>query len=214
MRKNLSAVNNVLNQVMSKLGLDKRLREHTFLTLWPTFVSAAIADRSRPLFIDADRNLVVSVADSATGQELSMCKPRILAKLAPAARSLGIDITGIRLDLKHYHSATTIAMHPLASDQRLKQFTDDDLAAIELSASDLAEIAQLAQDLAQQNPGSSTSGRMVKLFEREFRIRSWRLSHNYPRCEMCTNPIERPYKRRTGLPERPHAMVCLACFYV
>jgi len=69
MRKNLSAVNNVLNQVMSKLGLDKRLREHTFLTLWPTFVNGAIADRSRPLFIDSDRNLVVSVADSATGQE-------------------------------------------------------------------------------------------------------------------------------------------------
>jgi len=105
-------------------------------------------------------------------------------------------------------------MHPLASDERLKQFSDEDLAAIQLSASDLNEIAQLAKELEAQNPGAETSGRMVKLFEREFRIRSWRLAHNYPQCQMCANPIERPYKRNTGVAERPHAMVCLACFYV
>lgn len=205
MRK-LSAVNSVLNRVMSKLGLDKRLREHTFLTLWPTFVSGAIGDRSRPLFIDAERNLVVSVADAATGQELSMCKQRVLSKLAPAARSLGIEINGIRLDLKHYHSTQTSVNHPLASNDRLPAPSEDDLSNLVLPESDLQQISKLAEDLQQEHTDARTQERMVRLFDRELRIRKWRLEHNYPQCEECGNPVERLHKRN-------ESMLCIACLY-
>lgn len=213
MHKPLSAVNSVLNRVMSKLGLDKRLREHTFMTLWPTFVSGAIGDRSRALFIDAERNLVVSVADASTGQELSMCKPRVLAKLAPAARSLGIEINGIRLDLKHYHSTQTMVTHPLASDDRLPLPTEDDLSTVKLNDAEAAEISKLAEELLKQNNSPVTRERMVKLFEREFRIRRFRLEHNYPQCETCTNPVERLHRKPFAGADKTHAMVCIACLY-
>jgi hypothetical protein len=203
MRKPMADVSTVLNRVMSKLGLDKRLREHTFLSLWPTFVPSAIADRSRPLFIDNERNLVISVADAATGQELSMMKSRVLSKVAPAARSLGIEIKGIRPDLKHYHSSSMMAAHPLASDDRLPAPTEEELDAITLNESELQELSNLTEELR----GAQTGNRMVKLYERELRIRRWRLAHKYPTCTECGNPVERLHKSRTG------ADVCIACQY-
>jgi hypothetical protein len=213
MRKPFTEVNSVLNRVVSKLGLDKRLREHTFLQLWPTFVSGVIGDHSRAIFIDADRNLVVSVADAATGQELSMCKPRVLAKLAPAARSLGIEIKGIRLDMKHYHSTSTLVTHPLASDEKLPTPEESELAQIELTEADRREISKLSEGLAQQNDDTSTQKRMVRLYEREFRVRAWRLAHGYPVCQQCGNPVFKLHKLATPHSDLGHAMVCISCMY-
>lgn len=203
MRKPMADVSTVLNRVMSKLGLDKRLREHTFLSLWPTFVPSSIADRSRPLFIDAERNLVVSVADAATGQELSMMKSRVLGKVAAAARSLGIEIRGIRPDMKHYHSASTMAIHPLASDARLPAPTEAELAAVRLNAAEMEELSNLSEELR----GAETGERMVKLYERELRLRRWRIAHKYPCCDECGNPVERLHKTGQG------REVCIACQY-
>lgn len=213
MRKPLTELNNVLTRVVSKLGLDQRLREHTFLSLWPTFVSGPIADRSRPIFIDAERNLVISVADAATGQELSMAKARVMSKVGPAAKSLGIEIRGIRLDLKHYHSTTTLSSHPLASDDRLPAPTEEELASATISAPDQSELSKLAAELEAQHVDEDTRTRMLKLFERECRVRSWRIEHGYPRCQRCDNPVERLHKLRNRLSESEFAMVCIACFY-
>jgi hypothetical protein len=213
MRKPFTEVNTVLTRVMSKLGLDKRLREHTFLQLWPTFVSGVIGDRSRAIFIDAERNLVVSVADAATGQELSMCKPRVLAKLAPAARSLGIEIKGIRLDLKHYHATSTLVQHPLASDEKLPTPTEEELEAIELTSLEQQEISKLSEELMQQNADKATRERMVRLYEREFRVRTWRFAHNYPICQQCGNPVWKLHKLATPHTDAKHAMVCISCMY-
>jgi hypothetical protein len=198
MRK-MTDVSSVLNRVVSKLGLDKRLREHTFLSLWPTFVPSSIADRSRPLFIDAERNLVISVADAATGQELSMMRSRVLAKVSAAARSLGIEISGIRPDLKHYHSNSTCVVHPLSSEERLPAPTEAELAAITLNESEHEEISKLAEELTAGGGSADTNARMVKLYE-----------HKYPTCAECGNPVERLHKKETrGLP----TAVCIACLY-
>jgi hypothetical protein len=208
MRKPMSDVSSVLNRVLSKLGLDKRLREHTFLSLWPTFVPSQIADRSRPLFIDNERNLVISVADAATGQELSLMKSRIMTKLGPAARSLGIDIRGIRPDLKHYHAQSTMVYHPLASEERLPAHTEEELAQVKLSEEEQAQIDELAARLALEGTKADAAAGMVRLFEREFRLRRWRLAHKYPTCDQCGNPVERLHPMK-GTTDR----VCIACLY-
>jgi hypothetical protein len=173
-------------------------------------VPSSIADRSRPLFIDAERNLVISVADAATGQELSMMRSRVLAKVSAAARSLGIEISGIRPDLKHYHSNSTCVVHPLSSEERLPAPTEAELAAITLNESEHEEISKLAEELTAGGGSADTNARMVKLYERELRIRRWRLAHKYPTCAECGNPVERLHKKETrGLP----TAVCIACLY-
>src|SRR5207253_8621975 len=98
--RKVNKLNAVLSRVLSGLGLDKRLREHTLVDLWPVLAGEPWSRKSRGLFIDHESNLVVSVADASTGQELSLLKPQLLKKINIAAKSMGFVIKGIRLDLK------------------------------------------------------------------------------------------------------------------
>src|SRR5215468_10772901 len=79
--RSLKRVDAVLEQLVRKLGLDRRLREQTLMNLWPHLLGEPWARKFRCLFIDSENNLVVALADAATGQELSLMKPAILAKL-------------------------------------------------------------------------------------------------------------------------------------
>src|SRR3990167_1228540 len=104
--KSFKRLSYVLNRVVSNLGLDERLRQHTLMELWPQLVGDPWAKRSRCLFMDSERFLVVTVQDASTGQELSFLKGQILGTLRKAARAIGIDINGLRFDLKHFHRAS------------------------------------------------------------------------------------------------------------
>jgi hypothetical protein len=206
-------VNNVLGQVLSGLGLDRRLREHTLVSMWSSFVPAAIAQRSRPLFIDSSRNLVVSVADAATGQELSMLKNKVLSQLAPAARSLNIDIRGLRVDMKYFKNVVTDVSTLIPVVEPLPKPTEQQLQEIELTAGDELELRQLKDQLA-ADAGSTEVVRkkILSLFEIELRLRRWRFQKDFPVCRHCGNPVERLHRKpgsNTGDSYR-----CLACLYL
>lgn len=211
-KNTFSAVNNVLNRVMTNLGLDRRLREHTFMTLWPTFVTSGIADRSRPIYIDADRNFVVAVADASTGQELSMMKGKVLQKLVPAARSLGIEVRGLRLDLKHYHSGLAPNAIEVNMVKPWPKATEEDLADTTLSPADEAQLAMLRADLENSEQSTSIKARLLRMFEREMRMKNWQLANGFPTCEKCGAPAERLHELKAG-EDRPPFMVCLSCCY-
>jgi hypothetical protein len=99
-----TSISNVLNEVMGRLGLDRRLREQTLLNLWPVIVGDAFASKTRPLFIDNQNILVIAVQDASTAQELSFFKREITNKFKQAGVGTGVNIAGLRFDLKHYHS--------------------------------------------------------------------------------------------------------------
>ena len=210
-KQRLSPLNEVLTRVTSSLGLDKRLREHTFMSLWPTFVSPALSERSRPLFIDHERKLIVSVADSATAQELSMSKGKVVAKVAAAARSLNIEVQGIRLDLKHFHSRTT--MPALPPEKHMPQPTSADLEAVVLNQVELEQINRLQSDLrAKEGLDMARVGKIAAAFEHQLRLRRWLLAAGYPVCPRCGNPAQRLHQVPADLAECEE-QVCLACLY-
>ncbi|HEY9792196.1 MAG TPA: DciA family protein [Candidatus Obscuribacterales bacterium] len=212
-KKTLSQVNTVLNKVVSNLGLDRRLREHTFMSLWPTFVSSAVADRSRPLFIDSERNLVISVKDAAVGQELSMAKSKLLPKVVSTARSLHIELRGLRLDLKHYHATST--MPYIEEEKPLPKPSEADLKAIELKPQDVAAVDDLRSQLTSEAAVQlETSEKIVALYERELRMRHWRFLSGFPLCPQCTNPVERLHSPASApIPRDNPRAVCIACLY-
>lgn len=96
-------INSILDSVAGNLNLDTRLKEYAIVQMWPTLVGEPMASRTRVISIDKQRNLVVSVKDAATGQELSLLKPQIMNKLAAVAGSQGVVLKGLRLDLKHFY---------------------------------------------------------------------------------------------------------------
>lgn len=207
----MDMVNDVLSKVSSALGLDRRLREHTLASMWPTFVSGAVADRSRPLFIDSAKNFVVSVADASTGQELSMMKTKVLAQLIPSARALGIEIKGIRLDMKHFRELVADPSANFVQHQAAPHPTDDELQAVELFNSDKEEIANLEADLAKGEPQpAALHSRIVRLFELEMKLRRWRLENGFSPCQKCGVPADRLHRATVN---EKSVNLCLACLY-
>ncbi len=193
-RKKFSNVSTVLNTVISKLGLDKRLKEHTFMSLWPAIVGDVFGSRSRPLFIDSEKSLVVAVKDASVGQELSLYKVEILKKLKLAGKSVGVEISGLRFDLKHYGRPAEV--HSIPDDSRpiMPEPSEQELKNVVLVAEDLDELAGLTERLRmnESEAGPRSDGmhaaspeRILSVFERELRLRRWRMSNGCPACQRC-----------------------------
>lgn len=211
-KRALSAVNSILNRVVSDLGLDKRLREHTFISLWPTFINSALAQRSRPLFFDSQRNLVVSVADAATGQELSMIKGKLLLQLQTAARSLSIDLRGLRLDLKHYHSQSV--MPPANEPPQRSKPSAAQLSAVTLNAGESSQLDDLAATLAtDESLSAQRRDKILMLFEKQLRLRRFMLKEGYPQCPACGEPAERLHRTDGRQGKHTYQHLCLTCLY-
>ncbi len=164
-KRSLDSIDNVLSKLVNSLGLDRRLKEHALLSLWPLMIGEVFADKSRPLFLDYEGNLVIAVKDASVAQELSLLKPAIISKMRMAAQSMNLKVAGMRFDLKHYYGAT-----PPVSDgdrfQAHKQIrksepTPQELAEITLSASDLQELAALKKELP---PATSQNVDILKNF--------------------------------------------------
>ena len=73
-------MNSVLDQLLRNLGIERRVKEHMAMTLWPQAVGAKIAAVATPVRI-RDGILFVRVASSAWRNELIFHKGTILAKL-------------------------------------------------------------------------------------------------------------------------------------
>jgi len=194
-RRSFKRVNNILNRVVAKLGLERRLREHTILKLWPVLVGDNFAARSRPLFIDSESSLVVAVADASVGQELSLLKLPLLRQLKSAGRTIGINIAGLRFDLKHFHEPAAPETLPGSCQPgTLPEPTGPDLDRLTLPESDLTEIETLRQELdvlpvtGQEQAPPVSAERILAVFERELRLRHWRRLNGYPLCRECANP--------------------------
>lgn len=179
--KNFTNLSNVLPKVMRALGIDKRLREHTFIKLWPHIVGEPFASRARPLFIDYEGNLVVAVKDAVVGQEFGFARAEVLKKLRHTARGLNIEINGLRFDMKRFFEGQDEQMQE-AYEKRLPVPTEHDLEVMELSAEDSALVSAVG---ANNTEGEAFLNRMRSLYEKELRLKRWREAHGYPHCNYC-----------------------------
>ncbi len=198
-------VGRVLDDVVRGLGLDRRMKEQALRQMWPTLVGEPFHDKTRVLFIDSEGNLVVSVRDGSTAQELTFAKRSVLTKIRPAVKALGLSIKGMRFDLKHYFDKIELAMGSRADTNMNNDSSDayptetpdeDELNRIELSDREQREIDELSVALRAAGfvtPGASEqsesrSQRIAKAFERQLRLINWRHSKNFPSCSKCNYP--------------------------
>ncbi len=196
-RSSMTDVSTVLSKVISKFGLEQRMKEHAFMSLWPDIVDDPFKKLTRPLFIDNEGNLVVSVKDSSVAQELSFQRGPLLKRLAPFARGVGLKISGIRFDLKHFREGEdsdylekALQSHK-REEARAASFvaTDADLAMVQLSEENQNELNTLKESLRRTEGGSEfergISERMLKMYERELRLKLWREGKGLTACSQC-----------------------------
>ncbi|HEY9775003.1 MAG TPA: DUF721 domain-containing protein [Planktothrix sp.] len=204
-RQTFTSVNQVLSRLVNKLGLDQRLKEHALLDLWATVAGNPMAQRSRPLFLDSQGNLVIAVKDAPTGQELSLMKVDLLQKLRPFARAIGITVNGIRFDLKHFHGIRPVDAPPAPPKIAVAQPTDDELAQISLTCEDLEQLSELRARL--ESDAATTvdiCNRIIFVYEREQRLKHWRRASGFPLCFKCGEPGESFHGREN---------VCKDCYF-
>ena len=206
-RRNFSDISRVLPQVLRKLGLDSRLKEQTFMNLWPHIVGHPFGTLSRPLFIDHERNIVVAVRDASTGQEMTFAKVQLLKAIRQAARGVGIEITGMRFDLKRYNEGPVDPIIEVLPDPShgLPEPSAEDLAAIVVTREQYEEIAALGLSYKEAQPDAADAlvSRVQSLFEKEIRLRTWREGKGYPRCSKCGDVTPRLH----GI-----TLICAQCF--
>ena len=212
-RGSFATMSNLMNKLVVKLGLDQRLKEHALMDLWPTIVGDAFAGKSRCLFIDSERKLVVSVQDASVGQELSLLRRDVMRKMQAAAAGLGVKIEGIRFDMKHfYQGASAQAELADAYVTQLSKPTPQDLQSVMLSEEEREQInsmrrgphdPSLVKGFELSNK-MHLSERIATIFEHELRLKNWRLANGYPVCGECSEP--------SLLLHGAHKL-CAHCFY-
>lgn len=189
----LSPVDKVLPEVLSRLGLDRRLKEHSLMQMWLSIAPAPIAERSRPLFIDSQHNLVVTVSDASVAQEISLMKNQLIPHLSRVAKTLAIPFAGIRIDLKHFHQpkqveeATPAEPLPIPGEKELYE--------LHLSKYDNGLIQDLSNKLQEEKAPPEIAAKVLKTFEHQLRLTQWRKLNGYPICRHCSNPVFRLHEK-------------------
>jgi hypothetical protein len=206
-RRNFAEISGVIPQVLRKLGLDQRLKEQTFMNLWPHIVGEPFGSLSRPIFIDNERNIVVAVRDASTGQEMTFSKVKLIKSIRQAARGVGIEITGMRFDLKRFSEGPLDPLPDILPDPAmgLPEPRLEDLAEIKITEEQYKEIEALGVSFLQAQPEAAPAivSRVQALFEKEIRLRSWREGKGYPRCTNCGDVTARLHGT---------TLICAQCF--
>lgn len=186
----INSVDSVLPAVLSKLGLENRLREHALLQFWTGLLPQSLAQRCKPLFIDRQRQLVVAVSDASAAQELSLLKGKIMMSLTDTARSLGFVLDGLRIDMKSFHIINRQEVeNTMESPSRDSEL---DLSSVELSADDKQLIVDLSHRLSESSSNNGElNSKALKSFEAQLRLMTWRKQQGYPLCSRCRNPVAR-----------------------
>ena len=92
-RGNPTAVGEVLESYLARVGLAERLRQAQVVREWPALVGPQIAAVTQPESVAPDGTLFVRVATSAWMNELQLMAPQILARIN-AGRGDGGDRPG------------------------------------------------------------------------------------------------------------------------
>ncbi|MBY0357704.1 MAG: DUF721 domain-containing protein [Candidatus Obscuribacterales bacterium] len=176
-------------QVTGHLGLEKRLKEHSFMQLWFSVCGPQLKECSRPLYMDYQNNLVIAAKDASVAQEISLMRSKFLSELGRMARSLGLEIKGIRVDLKHFHQNENQFVAPEAEPE-LPEPNSDQLAAVILSEKDYELLKKVSAEINQQVTAAtalqnSINERVLEMMEKQLRMQAWRRNNGYLTCQGC-----------------------------
>jgi predicted nucleic acid-binding Zn ribbon protein len=195
----------VLNRVAASLGLDRRLREHALIKLWPSLVGDAFAHKSYPLFLDVEGNVVIATADAATAQELSMNRRELMKKLKAVGKGLDLSIQGMRFDLKHFSSQRAADGQGMPEGYlplpQLADATNSELEQVEISDEQRQSLNLLEKSINENS--FEFSERIKNIVEKQIRLENWRRGQNFPTCKECGQPSRMLHLEKA---------LCLTCY--
>ncbi len=86
-------------------GMTKVVKHSTIFSFWNEVVGAKFANYTKPTALKGTK-LYVSAKSPVIVQELTFCKPKILAKINSYSAPVGVEITDIILSYKNYSASS------------------------------------------------------------------------------------------------------------
>lgn len=204
-RPGLSKLEKMLPAVLRNSGLERRLKEHAVFGLWSAVAGEKVAARSRPIFIDSQMNIVIAASDSAVAQEISLSRMQLLQSLIPLSRAAGVEIKGLRVDLKHYHQRPDPV--PVEEVVSLPEPDEAVINSIELGAEQQLLLRKLEDELASRNDNDHRqhiNKRILMVYQKQLRLDIWRKAHGFPICDQCGFAVSRVHAAQVN-------KVCFNC---
>ncbi|MGC8668060.1 MAG: DciA family protein [Chthonomonadales bacterium] len=168
-----NSLRSTLERLLEGMDSSTRVRESMALAYWAEVAGSQMAAASEAVEV-RDGVLFVNTKSATHSQELAFYKAAIIARLnarigAPVIRNIVFRAKGVRR---------------AADEQTHLSPTEEELAAIQISAADAAWLRAQERDLAAISDARIRLAVRARL-EREVRLRIWREAHGWRRCARC-----------------------------
>lgn len=213
MKKNkygLTSLSSVMDDVVKKLGLDRRFREITLINMWPEIIGNRFRDKSRALYVKRKDNidvLVLAVYSSVISQELTLHKNIILNKIAPVAHSLEFNVKDLVFNSSLWKPENKNIVNDLYSDPEIIHInnnpTDEDLESISVPENIIFMIRESINNQTFSSP--EFKDRLMNTIIKDVKIQIWKKEKGFPICERCGIPINFYHQKEKKL--------CPSCKY-
>lgn len=172
-RTGMGQMGGVMQALLDSMEAGNRVRESLALAYWSRVVGPIVAAASHAEEV-RDGILFVRTKGSVWSQEISLMKHQILPQLnrlcgKPVIKDIRFRAGGLKP-----HSSPDETAHPTA----------DELAAVQLSPEDTTAMEADCQAVAQL-PDADVRQTTLRILERQYRLRRWRLDHGWKPCTVC-----------------------------
>ena len=185
----LESIGSLIDKMSKNLGIERGLREITFVNLWPELIGGKFSNETNPIGIIKKNGydvLLLSVSSSSVSQEMFLYKNEILKKISNIALSLEFNIKDIIFSTKLWKkNKNKISLDSNEENTTffLKKISDSDLKNIVVPEN---IINFVKESISTQNFSSNElKDRMLKMIINDIKLQIWKKNNGYPSCSQC-----------------------------
>ena len=204
------SLKSIINKMSKNIGIDRGLRELTFVNLWPELIGPKFRDKTKVITV-SQRGIIdvvtVSVSSSTVSQELYMLKDMILKKITGVSLTLKFNIKDIIFTTKHWETEDQKILKNNDSGT-ITHFFKENTVAKDLEEIKIPEII-MESIINSVDKHEFTSlerkERILNTIIKDIKTQIWRKNNGFPSCEKC-GIIINYYSEDKGL-------LCPSCKY-
>jgi hypothetical protein len=193
--KDFETLGSLINKMSKKLGIDRGLREITFVNLWPDLIGSRFEKDTKAVSIIKKQGydvLLLAVSSSSVSQELFLYKNDILKKISSIALSLEFNIKDIIFNAKIWDQYNIKRKFSL-KEENTRYFLKKELSDLELKNITVPEniVNFIKESILTQNFSSDElKDRMLGMIIKDIKTQIWKKNNGFPCCSKCGVPLD------------------------
>lgn len=194
-QNSFESLKSIISKVSKNYGIDRGLRELTFVKLWPDLIGPKFKDKTKVFSVSNKGNfdiVIISVSSSSVSQELLLLKDMILKKITSVSLSLKFNVKDIIFTTKHWDLEDKNDFLQQDSKSVTHFFksnpTEKDLDNIKIPENIMESILLSVEKHNFTN--IEIKERILKTISSDIKLQIWRKLNGFPSCEKCGITID------------------------